>query len=302
VTLFKGLDKRLEALAAAAKSLSVDVRPDVLYPVDYVRNVNRGRVGIGSFVVASELTAAEGVLARARTAKDPYKGRNGDMERHHVLEGSGEIMPYRVFVPKAYKGRPTPLVIALHGLGVTEDSFFDSYERMPVQLAEQHGFLLAAPLGFRVDGFYGSEILRPTEPADKRKVELSEKDVLEVLRLMRASYNVDTTRVYLLGHSMGAIGAWHLAAKYPERWAGVAAFAGTGNPGSVERMKAIPQFVVHGDADATVNVFGSRSMVAVMNRLGMKVTYIEVPAGTHNEVVVPNLAKAFEFLAAQHRQ
>lgn len=302
VTLFKGLDKRLEALAAAVKSLPEGVRADVLYPVDYVRNVNRGRVGIGTFALATELTAAEGVLARARSGKDPYKGRTGDMERHHVLDGSGEVMPYRVFVPKAYKGLPTPLVIALHGLGATEDSFFDSYERMPVQLSEQHGFLLAAPLGFRVDGFYGSEILRPTEPADKRKVELSEKDVLEVLRLMRTSYNVDTTRVYLLGHSMGAVGAWHLAAKYPERWAGVAAFAGTGNPASVERMKAIPQFVVHGDADATVNVFGSRSMVAAMNRLGMKVTYIEVPAGTHNEVVVPNLAKAFEFLAAQHRQ
>ncbi len=302
VTLFKGLDRRLDALVAAAGSVPQGVRPDVLYPVDYVRNVNRGRVGIGTFVIASELTAAEAVLAQARSGKDPYKSRTGDMERHYVLEGSGEVMPYRVFVPRAYKGQPTPLVLALHGLGVTEDSFFDSYERMPAHLAEQHGFLLAAPLGFRVDGFYGSEILRPTEPADKRKVELSEKDVLEVLRRMRASYNVDTTRVYLMGHSMGAIGAWHLGAKYPELWAGVVAFAGTGNPASVERMKAIPQFVVHGDADATVNVFGSRSMVAAMNRLGMQVTYIEVPGGTHNEIVVPNLAKAFDFLAAQRRQ
>ena len=52
--------------------------------------------------------------------------------------------------------KPTPLVIALHGLGANEDSFFDSYSQLPPQLAEKHGFLMAAPLGFRVDGFYGS--------------------------------------------------------------------------------------------------------------------------------------------------
>jgi predicted peptidase len=210
-------------------------------------------------------------------------------------------MPYRVYVPASYNGEPMPLVIALHGLGVNEDSFFDSYERLPPQLAEKHGFLLAAPLGYRVDGFYGSAVMGETDAASKRRIELSEKDVLEVLRLMRTHYKVDESRIYLVGHSMGAIGAWHLAAKYPGLWAGVAAFAGLGSPTTVERMKAIPQFVVHGDADATVNVSGSRTMVAAMNRLGMKVTYLEVPGGGHNDVVVPYLPTAFEFLASLKR-
>ena len=40
------------------------------------------------------------------------------MERHYPLEGANEIMPYRVYVPKAYTGATAvPLVIALHGLG-----------------------------------------------------------------------------------------------------------------------------------------------------------------------------------------
>jgi hypothetical protein len=29
------------------------------------------------------------------------------------------------------------------------------------------------------------------------------------------------------------------------------------------------------------------------------VTYVEVPGGSHTDVVVPNLPKAFEFLAAK---
>ena len=64
-------------------------------------------------------------------------------------------------------------------------------------------------------------------------------------------------------------------------------------------MKHIPQFVVHGDADHTVSVTGSRVMVAEMKKLGIDVTYIEVPGGTHLDVVMPNLPKVFDFLATK---
>jgi len=204
-----------------------------------------------------------------KKGKDPFKGRTGSMERHYVLQGADEALPYRVFVPTDYKpGAPAPLVIALHGLGGHEDAFFDSYDRAPVTLAEQHGFLMAAPLGYRVDGFYGATMGGAPDAALRRRLELSEKDVTEVVRLMRAHYNVDTDRVYLTGHSAGAIGTWHLGAKYPELWAALGPISDTGSPASVERMKAIPQIVVHGDADPTVNVSGSRAMVAEMKRLG----------------------------------
>jgi predicted peptidase len=135
----------------------------------------------------------------------------------------------------------------------------------------------------------------------RRRVEYSEKDVLEVLKLMRTQYNVDPSRIYLVGHSMGAIGTWTLAAKYPDTWAALAPFAGIGAPPTAERIKGIPQFVVHGDADDTVHVNGSRMMVEALRKLGAPVTYVEVPGGSHTDVVVPNLPKAFEFLAGQRR-
>ena len=56
--------------------------------------------------------------------------------------------------------------------------------------------------------------------------------------------------------------------------------------------------VVHGDADPTVSVEGSRTMVAALKKLGATVTYVEVPGGNHTDVVVPNLPRVFEFLAA----
>ncbi|MEW6321908.1 MAG: PHB depolymerase family esterase [Acidobacteriota bacterium] len=292
----KGMTERLAALEAAAKTLPAGPRASVRYPADYISKVNRGLVEMGTFDLGRELNAAEAVASAASRAVDPFAERRGDFKRHHLLPSAGEILPYRVYVPKAYDGtRAAPLVVALHGLGATEDSFFDAYGRNLPRLAEERGYLVVAPLGYRVDGFYGSGIGAMIDPAAERTRQLSEQDVMAVLMRMREDYKVDDRRVYLLGHSMGAIGAWHLAAKYPERWAAVAAFAGTGPPASVARMKDIPQFVVHGDADPTVSVSGSRGMVAEMRKLGVDVRYIEVPGGNHIDVVVPHLDGAFDF-------
>jgi len=301
VAVLRGLNARGDALAAAAATAPEAVRADITYPLDFMRKVNRGLVEMGSFDLGRELAAAEAIGKEAVNGRNPFDGRTGDFERHYLLSGANEIMPYRVYVPTGYAARtPTPLVIALHGLGVNEDSFFDSYGRVAPKLAEQHGFLMAAPLGFRVDGFYGSRLMAG-DAAELERREYSERDVLEVLRRMRAEYNVDASRIYLIGHSMGAIGTWALGAKYPDLWAALAPFSGLGVPATVAAMKHIPQIVVHGDQDLTVNVNGSRLMVAEMKRLGMDVTYIEVPGGTHLDVVMSNLPRAFEFLAQKRR-
>ena len=84
-------------------------------------------------------------------------------------------------------------------------------------------------------------------------------------------------------------------------WAALGPIAGIGDPRSVERIRHLPQFVVHGDADATVRVENSRAMVAALKPLGAAVTYIEVPGGDHVNVAVPNLPAMFEFFKKQRR-
>jgi predicted peptidase len=212
-------------------------------------------------------------------------------------------MPYHVYVPTTYAaGKSMPLIVALHGLGATEDSFFDSYGKVLPRLAETHGYILVTPLGYRVDGFYGSGVgLGAQDAAARKKSELSEADVMQVIALARATYNIDEHRIYLVGHSMGAIGTWFLANKYPTMWAGLGVFSGQSNAANAPAMKAIPEFVVHGDADATVNVNGSRTMVAALKAAGADVLYTEVPGGSHTSVVEPNLAAMFEFFAAHKR-
>jgi predicted esterase len=188
------------------------------------------------------------------------------------------------------------LIVALHGLGATEDSFFEGYGKALPRLAEANHYIVVAPLGYRVDGSYGAGVGVGASDAAARTVdELSEADVLHVLEIARKSYNIDPSRIYLMGHSMGAIGTWSIAAKFPAPWAALGVFSGQSKPANATLMKAIPEFVVHGDADATVNVAGSRSMVAALKAAGAEVTYTEVPGGSHVSVVEPNLAAMFEF-------
>ncbi len=304
IALHKGLDAVVARLEKAAAGLTGPTRDEVLFPVDRIRNVNRGRIELRTIDVAAELKGGEAAARGARGGNDPLRGRTGDLERHYLLEPAGEIMPYRLYVPTSYaSARAFPLVIALHGLGATEDSFFDGYGRTLPKLAEQRGYIVAAPLGYRVDGFYGWGVAPPPEDAvARRRQELSEQDVLEVLKHVRARYTIDENRLYLMGHSMGAIGTWRLAAKYPDIWAALGPFAGFGSPATAERVRHIPQFVVHGDADPTVNVQGSRDMVEGVKRLGGVVKYIEVPGGNHIDVVAPNLAAMFDFFDAHRKR
>ena len=293
----EGLDALVARLENAAAHAPADVRADILFPVDRMRYVNRGSLELRTFNPDRDFTAAQTVASAAAGRQHPFARKTGDFKRHYRLDIADEILPYRMYVPTSYDGsRPFPLIVALHGLGGTEDSFFENYDRAFPPLAERHGYIVAAPMGYRVDGFYGWGVgTPPADPATRRVQERSEADVMEVLRLVREQYKIDDNRIYLAGHSMGAIGTWRIAPKFPDLWAALATFAGQGDPSTLERIRNVPQIAIHGDRDPTVNVRGSRAMVARARELGMEITYIEVPGGNHGNVVAPNMPAVFEF-------
>jgi poly(3-hydroxybutyrate) depolymerase len=303
INLRKGLDDLVARLEGDAKKAPEDLRSDILFPIDRMRNVNRARLELRTFDPDKDFAEAQAVAAAAREGKNPFAKKNGDFKRHYLLDTAGEIVPYHMYVPKSYNdSRAFPLIVALHGLGGTEDAFFENYDKAFPPLAEQHGYIVAAVLGYRVDGSYGWGLGNPpADPTTHRTQDLSEQDVMHVLDLVRKNYKIDPNRIYLMGHSMGGIGTWKLAPKYPDIWAAIAPFSGSGAPATLERIKNIPEFVVHGDNDPTVNVQGSRTMVAKMKELGIEVKYVEVPGGNHGSVVAPNFAGMFDFFDAHKK-
>lgn len=236
-------------------------------------------------------------LNRGSYFKDPFKDRTGDFERHYLLEDAGEIMPYRVYVPTGYKAkRKHPLIVALHGLDGNEDSMVSQMYGMK-PLAEDRGYIIAAPMGFRPDGGYGGYGNGPAN----RNARFSEQDVMEVLQRMQDDYNIDPQRIYLMGHSMGGIGTWNMASRHPNIWAALGPIAGFADPAIVEKIHHIPQIVVHGDNDTTVPVTGSQRMVEALRAKEATVEYIEVPGGGHSDIAPANMSNIFDFFDAHKR-
>lgn len=237
------------------------------------------------------------------------------INNYRFEEAGGIKMEYGVYVPTSYDGsRATPLIIALHGLG-SGINYMMEYSNL-AELAEQYGYLVATPMGYNERGWYGARSQDSEFNARARERngsidpvnlgELSEKDVLNVLAEMRANYNVDSTRTYLIGQSMGGGGTLYLGSKYADNWAALAAMAPAINRDPAETLQGakaqgLPVMMIMGDADESVDVDVTRQWVAVMHELGIEHEYIEVPGGTHFSAGRQHIAEVFAFLA-QHQK
>jgi predicted esterase len=134
--------------------------------------------------------------------------------------------------------------------------------------------------------------------------ELSEKDVMNVLALVRKEFTIDDKRIYLIGHSMGGGGTWHLGTKYPDVWAGLApiAPAAFGQPTGLDKIKNIPVIVVQGDKDTLVRPEGTRRWVAKLKELNVTHEYLEIEGAGHGDVISKGMPQIFEFFEKQQKK
>lgn len=206
-------------------------------------------------------------------------------------------MEYALFVPSKYdKTKKTPLVVALHGLGSNPQQIL-RYAAL-TDSAEKHGFIAVAPMGYNSSGWYGVDGPRFFKPKPENLSELSEKDVMNVLEIVRKEHNIDDKRIYLMGHSMGGGGTIHLALKYPDIWAALGPLAPAiygHEPKEAEKIKHIPVIMIQGDKDFLVPVAGPRKWAKEMQRLEMTIDYREIKGGGHMDVAFDNIALVFEF-------
>lgn len=242
--------------------------------------------------IASLVVAQDGGKTQARIQKRTYDFKEAKKE-----------MEYAIFVHSKYdKEKKSPLMVALHGLGGTPQAIL-RYKGL-TDLAEKHGYIVVAPMGYNSSGWYGNAMPGKKKTDPPNLAELSEKDVMNVLEIVRKDYAVDSSRIYLMGHSMGGGGTWHLALKYPDIWAGLAPIAPAifRKPDDIAKIKHIPVILVQGDADKLVPVAGARRWVDAMKKQEMKYEYIEVAGGDHVRVAFDNMPKIFEFFEKHKKE
>jgi polyhydroxybutyrate depolymerase len=165
--------------------------------------------------------------------------------------------PYAATVPTKYDAKAaTPLVVLLHGYTANAKAQ-DSYFRMS-ELAEAKTFLLALPDGTKDQ--QGNQFWNATD-ACCNFFAANVDDVAylrAVIADMKARYNVDQKRVYVVGHSNGGFMAHRLACEMADEIAAIVSLAGAGyaDASKCKPQEAVSVLQVHGDADQTVAYAG----------------------------------------------
>jgi poly(3-hydroxybutyrate) depolymerase len=260
------------------------------YAVALFERADAGEFNPARVNFREEFAAANAILDSLDAGKDPFAGKHGDSRHAYRSAVDNTLQPYRLFIPQSYDAaKPTPLLIALHGMGGDENTFFDSdlyANGLLKREAERVGFIVACPKGRDSASMYRGD---------------AEQDSLDVMADVQRSYRIDSTRIYLMGHSMGGYGTWSIAMNHPDLFAALGPISGGGSPDGMAKIRHIPEYVTHGDDDRTVPVTQSRGMVEAGRKAGADIVYVEVPGGSHTSVAAPAIAPMLDFFAKQRK-
>jgi predicted peptidase len=241
--------------------------------------------------------------------RGPLYQHTGEQYRVYEFPGTGESIPYRLFVPSRWKpGARLPLLVTLRA-GQSVDNNYREPNSL-VQQAEQRGYLVVTPMGYRPlrQPYYGSayQIARPKAPAPAEgwtplENERAEQDVLNVIDLVTKEYGVDSARISLHGQNPSGSGALHLAAKYPDRFSALVISSGpiVFDSYPFDRIRKIRLLVIHGDQDTVNPIEASKKMADAARAAGVTTLYATVPGGTHLGAYLTYAREIFDFLDGQ---
>jgi poly(3-hydroxybutyrate) depolymerase len=242
----------------------------------------------------------------------PLYQRTGEQYRVYDFPGTGESIPYRLFVPSRWKpGARLPLLVTLRAGTSVNNSYRDPNSL--VTQAEKRGYLVVTPMGYRPlpQPYYGSpyRIARPNAAAPAagwtpQENERAEQDVINVIDLVMKEYGVDPGRVFLHGQNPSGSGALHLGAKYPDRFAALVISSGPIELESYpfDRIKGkMGLMVIHGDKDTSNPIEASQKMAGAAKAAGVYVVYATVPGGEHLTAYLTFASEIFDFLDTQKK-
>jgi predicted peptidase len=166
-------------------------------------------------------------------------------------------LPGRLYVPPTYNpAQQYPLILFLHGGGERGNDNVSQVNQNIDHLfteAKRRQAILYAPQ--LLEGASWAAAVTATGSATQNRIQ-------QMLTLAKETYNVDSSRLYITGLSLGGGGTWDIMARYDNQFAAGVPICGTGGatlyrPGLVDQ----PLWAYHARNDQTVSVTNTRGMM-----------------------------------------
>jgi pimeloyl-ACP methyl ester carboxylesterase len=274
------------------ESVISNLMPFCIKKVPIEIEVNKPIVGLDTISIPVEVSYKHHFFEDRLRLKIRKKGESYKITFISQIDNSCQY--YAVMPPPDYDRRKKyALIFTLHGAGVEASGQVNAYQ-------QKDWAFVVAPTNRRRFGFDWQDWGR--------------LDALEVLELVKKAFPIDTSRVYLTGHSMGGHGTWHIALAHSDLFAAAAPEAGWScfqlyvpwflqksylfaepqqiairdmslredlTPNFLENALNLPLFIYQGGSDDNVPPVHARLFARLLDELGYEYQYRELPGKGH---------------------
>ena len=143
-----------------------------------------------------------------------------------------------------YSLETTPVVMFLHGASLCSND---------MNRSRRYGPLDAIVRGRQIDAL----VIVPQNPGGAWNPD----KLNDILEWTKKNYAMDSTRVYVLGMSLGGYGTMDFAAAYPDKIAAAMALCGGCSAKDKSGLGRLPLWIIHGTGDRAVPVKQSQTVV-----------------------------------------
>lgn len=181
-----------------------------------------------------------------------------------------------------YSLENTPVVMFLHGASLCSKDMSRS---------RRYGPLDAIIRGREIDAI----VIVPQNPGGAWNPD----KLNDILEWTKHNYAMDSTRVYVLGMSLGGYGTMDFAAAYPEKIAAAMALCGGCSAKGKSGLGKLPLWILHGTADRAVSVKQSKSVVEELQQTGndSRLKYDWLEGASHGALArILYMRKTYEWL------
>lgn len=181
-----------------------------------------------------------------------------------------------------YSYEKTPLIIFLHGQSLCGRN---------LDRVRRYGPLHAIVMGREIQAL----VVVPQNPGGAWRPE----KINDVLEWMKKNYKLDSTRVYVIGMSLGGYGTLDFAGTYPDKVAAAMALCGGCSLKDKSGLGRLPLWILHGTADRAVPVQQSKTVVEELQRTGndKRLRYDWLKGASHGDLArILYMKKTYEWL------